>query len=550
MTNNKYKQHIENAKKILSKKNFSDCDLETLEKELDTAYYYNDFNSDYQLINLYGKFYFAKGNIKKAKEHFNLAIEKCPHDTPKASFYGLFKTSINEEDFELAIKELALYDSCFDKNFNMKFYFKCLNKLLELNGQKVNSLEHYNDKEGYINCVKAPKSILELYKKAEKYFDNCDYKSAYKTLYKAQSLCINNNYLLDFSDLMKVIFEIYSLYIKAQNQKPDYLNRIEHMDSNNDKKEYLKKLIDNPINVSAMIKLIEILISEENYDEAYSCFNHQMDKNETNKYIKKLNLLRKKVFELYDYKHNETKIKSYLQEAQKFIDIYEIKKAIDIYKRGYEDLGSPIFLFKMGEINYLTKNISKAKKYFVKYMDKGCKYEDECYLYLGYINLITKKDSDIKEYFKNENLAKKYSAYDNYCEKKNSNKYFERFFGNKNVPRHLLDLDEKIVAIYLDIIKSKVPGELANKDKNFINYCNEILNSIKHGELQRIEKIDQNRHDPLEIALIQILAAPILLDMGSTYLAEKYYQRALIFTDDEDILKLTKRYEQKKNERK
>ncbi len=540
-------KHILIAKKILAKKKLSYNDLEKLESELSLADYYNDFKKDYQLLNLYGKFYLAKGDLSKAQHSFESAIKVSPFDTPKASYYGLFKVAINKNDYEQARKMLALYDSCFDENFNMKFYFKCLDKICKLEGKQTTHTYYCNESKGYINCVNAPKSVLDLYKKAEEYFDNYEYEVSYKIILKAQKLCIVNNYPFDFTSLIKIIHNINELYNKKIVE--DSLINLDLIKGNNEKKEYLKSLIKDSKNVHAMIKLINIYISEENYDEAYFCLNHQMDKKETQKHIKELNLLRKKVYEMYNYKNNDEKIKSYLDKAQEFIDKKELIKAIKVYKEGYDVLSSPVFLFKIGEISYFIKNISNAKKYFVKYMDNGCKYEDECYMYLGYIDLITKKDSDEKDYFENEYLAKKYLSEDNYDEKKNLNKYFEKFFGNKDVSKKLLDLDEKAVVVYLNIIKNKVADELANKDKNFINYYNEILASIKRGKLYKIEKIDKNKHDPLEIALIQIAAAPILLDMGQTYLAEKYYQRAQIFIDDEAVLELCKKYEKKRNEK-
>lgn len=78
--------------------------------------------------------------------------------------------------------------------------------------------------------------------------------------------------------------------------------------------------------------------------------------------------------------------------------------------------------------------------------------------------------------------------------------------------------------------------------KEFENYLNQILSGIKKGKVYRIEKIDQNKHDPLEIVLIQIAAAPLLLKMGQTYLADKYYERSLIFSDDEIVSKLSNQY--------
>ena len=46
-----------------------------------------------------------------------------------------------------------------------------------------------------------------------------------------------------------------------------------------------------------------------------------------------------------------------------------------------------------------------------------------------------------------------------------------------------------------------------------------------------------------EFALIEIYAAPYLLEQGAIALADKYYENAKNFTDDEKIATLVKKYE-------
>lgn len=515
----KYKKYIKIANNMLSKKEMNIYELNFLESQIDLAYFSNGCEADYKILNLYGKVYLARGDLDNAKRYFNAALEFSENDFPKASYHGLFKTAVSEGNYADAMKQLALYDSCYSNKFNMIFYFKCLNKISELKQEKVYQLDYFINENGYINCVKAPKEVLALYEKAEKLFDDREYLMAHKVIQKAQELCINKNYPLDFMPLLNIISKVNTLYIEKggidfDNQK--IVECLSIMDNNEDKKKYLKKLSNDPKNVFAILKLIEILISEENYSEAYSYLNRKMDVRETQKHIKELNELRKRVYEAYDYEKNKDMIETYLTKAKEAIDIRDNNSAFNIYKEGYNKLQTPIFLFKIGELNYFLGNISLAKKYFVKYKEKGKKYEIESCIYLGYIELIKDKKS---------------------IEEKN----FNNFYDEEDIDKYS-KIEEKAEDIYFKMVEKEKPSIFSKMGKDFENYLSEILSSIKKGKVYRIEKIDQNRHDPLEMVLIQIAAAPLLLEMGQTYLADKYYERSLIFSDDKIVSELSNQY--------
>ena len=386
-----YKEYVSMVKKGFKKKNLNDEELDYLEGLLDLAYFSNDLELNYELLTLYGKINLKKGEIDKAKGFFECSLDEPYEDFPKAAYYGLFKTSVYQENYKEAKKYLSFYDSCFDKNFDMTFYLECLDKLLELTGEKIYLKENYVESSGFINANKAPEKVLNMYNKAKIYFDNEEYELAYVTINKLQNLCEAKNYSFDFTDLLKIIKEICILNEKKNEESIRLVESRKDMDIES-KKAILKACIKNPKNVSALIALLNIYISEKNYKEAFSLINCRMDKAEAEKNITQLNLLRKIVSEEYDLEKNEEEINNYLNKAQAFIRKRQSNNAIKTYKEGYEKLSSPIFLFKIAELYYELRDIKMAKEYFVKYMDHGQKFINECHIYLAYISLLENKN--------------------------------------------------------------------------------------------------------------------------------------------------------------
>lgn len=515
-----YKKYVKMARQSFGDKNRN---LDKIEELIDLAYLNNGGKLNLVLLNLYGRINLEKGNLQKAKYYYSVYESENEDDFPKVAYYGLFKVSVYEENYKEAKKYLSLYDSCFTDEFNMSFYLKCLNKMLELTGDKCHSKENYIEKEGYIGCFKAPSDVLRLYKKAEEFFDGGWYDLAFDCILNVQNLCAANNYKHDFRPLLKIIAKICIINKKASSNLKMKVEDLDYISNIEDKKRLLRAYINDSGSVKALITLVNILLNEQNYKEAYSLLLRKMDNKKLDEYVTELNLLRRKVYEAYNYENNKDFINDYLIRAQSFIDIKDYKNAFSLYNEGYEKLHSPVFLFKIAELNYVNKNMHAAKKYFIEYMNRGDRYAVECDIYLGYIKLFENKE---------QKAELKFESSLNY----DDGKYFE--------------VEKKAENGFFNAIKKEGIIQFPQMDDEFNNFCSNVIKSIKKGDIYIIERINKNRHDPLEIALIQIIAAPILLEKGAEYLSDKYYERSLIFSDDENISRLSEQYKKLRDSKK
>lgn len=511
-----YNKHISIISKMLRKRFLNGKDIDKLREEIEIVLWLNG-KTNYKIENFIGKIELIDKNYEQAITHFENAIIECDFKKPKASYYGLFRAYAGLEKYELALENLLLYDSCFDGDFNMNFYFTVLYKLLELSENGYEYEFKCCNTEGYVNCVKCPRSILKFYLRAEKQFENADYLNSLKNLTKFQEQCVQMNYPLDVSYLIKLVNKVYKLYNdKSKNKVEEDAKKLRELTTNEEKKKFLQSKIKDPFNVYALVELIKILIREEDFSSAYSLLNHKMDKKETEKYIKELSELRKIVYEEFNYEKNKPKIDEYLTKVEIFISEEKYDKAFKQYQNGYDDLGSPIFLFKIAELNYFIGHIEIAFKYFNKYLDYGEKFKVESYIYMSYIKLIQNKKSET-------------TKYDDYLEE----------IGNYEKYR---DVYEKAEDVYYGYIEGVGVSTFKDKDTNFNNYYSEIISSIKKGKIFRIETINDSKMVPDELALIKISAAPILLEQGAYYLSDKYYECAMKYSDDERIMALAEQY--------
>lgn len=512
-------------KKMFDKKFFSKKDILKLREKIEILLWLNG-KSNYSIEVFYGKVELLDKNPEEAVSHFEDAILNYDHDKPTAAYYGLFKAYVDLENYKLALENLCLYASCFQKNFNMTFYFNVLSKLLELNESEY-EYEYENNNcntENYVNCVKCPAPVLKYYKKAERLFEKGNYLSAIENLKKCQEQCVLGNYMIDVRYLIKLLNKVYKLTnCKSVSDIEKSIKKINSMKSNYDKKCFLEKEIENPNNVYAVIELVKILIEEGNFKTAYFWLNHKMDKKQSEKYIRELNELRKIVYEEVGFEKNKSKIDEYLARAEIYIVDKDYTEAFKLYQQGYDALHCPVFIFKKAELNYSIGNISKAFKYFINYLDCGEKFKIESYIYLSYIELIKNKDEDS-------------TKYDEYLEKvENLEKYVHIF--------------EKAEDVYYRCVEGVGIPMFEDKDSDFNNYYAEIISNIKKGKIYKIETIDDNKIMPEDLALIKISAAPILLEQGAIYLSDKYYQSAIKFSDNDRIMKLAEQYKLLRNEK-
>ena len=513
-----YMVELNIIKNIFRKKAISDNDIEVLKKKLYHLIQISPMN--YKLYILLGKTELLAGNNYSAIGYFEEAIARDENSDSRAAYYGLFRVYVNLEQYDHALTYLQAYDSCFKTNFNMAFYFKVLKALT--NNNNNNNIYDYSKTNQYINCVHCPADILELYDSAENNFDNCNYNSCINDLESLQKLCVEKKYPLEVSYLIKMVKKVSEIKKNGPAiKKKEVIDKLDSLDSIEDKKSYLINLINtNDKNIYALIKLLKILINEKKYDEAYYWLNHKMDNKAKNDFIKILNALRRTIVEKVDYNNNIDMIYEYMTKADMYISQKNYSAAFGVYFDGYEKLHLPIFLFKLGELNYSLCNIKAAKNFFIKYLDQGTALRKKCYIYLDYISMMEDKRLLSTKYSRFLSQLD-YSPSDRKTEIKAENIFMKYVEGNE-------------VAIFDDMSKS------------FNNYFKEIISSIKSGKIFRIEMINKSKLMPEEFALIEIFAAPYLLDKGAEAIADKYYYNALQFPENERIQSLALQYKKRR----
>ena len=151
MSNNKekeYRRRVARVNTIMAKKNISYYDMKAIKYELDKLT--SNFEMNYRLNMLVGKYDLLSGNSEEAIQYFNNALDCSNSTKPMGAYYGLFKANINLNRYEDALDYLIKYDSCFNDRFNMNLYFKALYKLFELNNINIKDNYKYSNTLGFI----------------------------------------------------------------------------------------------------------------------------------------------------------------------------------------------------------------------------------------------------------------------------------------------------------------------------------------------------------------------------------------------------------------
>lgn len=500
---------------LLYKKDISEYDIELIREKIYTITYLSE-QRNYKLDVYEGRLEFLSNNYNKAIYWFNRAILNYGLMVPKTAYNGLFKVYLNKGDYQKALKYLVLYNSCFDEDLNISIYFKMIYRLLELQGIMPKYHINIKNQPDYIwsEHIKDSK-ILRIFRKLETQFDNYDYASCLKSLLKFSEELAKTEYRIDVYSLIKMLNNI----IYLTNNK-DYINKLINtnleklslMQNNEQKKAFLLEEIKNPFNVYALIELIKIFISEKDFESANRYLNKKMDGKTKEDYITELNILRKMVTEEIGLEKNKDQIVKTITVANEFLSEGNYEHALNTYDLASKDLDLPIYIFKIAEIYYEMSRFDVAESLFKKYLSIAYVYKKECFIYLNYIESL-------------KNNGAPHTKYTDDINKVHSSLYFSQIISKAEE----------------GYIKGLCLLEESKKSEIEI-LCSNVISSIKKGDIFRVEKINRKKILPEELELIKIIAAPVLLEKGAITLADKYYDSALRFSDNEQIKTLADKY--------
>ncbi len=381
-------------KKSLSNKNFSAIDLDNLLYKCRQLMRLTSYDDSESYI-FFGKINLLKKDYKSAKESFFKA--KMLNEKKAASYHGLFKINVVENQYQEALENIQLYEKY--SGISCDIYICLLHHLLDYNDFEI------NEQNTILGQNISYQPLICNYHLLIEKINHHHYLKALKHLDICCKLIQRKNYHIDLSYLEQLLKKVYEK--EANKEEVNALEK-ELFISSNSGYDYLllnKLYTLKPNNIELLFSLIEINLVYANYDQSMFYLNEVKKLTKENKKIEYYeNIIRENI-------GHDDDIMKYTQlnfEIDNLIATKNYQQALEKCNNYFMKTNNYYFLYKAGTILYKLKKYAEAKTFFMHYIKSGkYTYLKATYYYLFYINYKLEED-----YYHDASLILSYSLLD------------------------------------------------------------------------------------------------------------------------------------------
>lgn len=352
-----------------------------------------------------GKLHTAFGNAEEAIFYLEKAIMLKPDNS--SAYYNLYKCYVRMNNINKAQINFEKFLETNDKDVNFEFVINIMKAINTIDNDFFKYLDEdfsveYTSKFGY-NNLKNNEELKNIYFEVLKYFNTRDYLKSIKKLKLMRSKINKIGYPMEVDTLIQMIKclkdkEIVHYRMCLEDEKyrgisnEAYVNILFHLYElgSYSVKSYLRKIEDIILNDSYIKAdlILDKIVNIQNFE------NYQ----DMIEYLKGI-IREKEVFSLLgEDKQKEFTLKRLAAKSQ-----YRKKqneKSLESYLALKEEINLPICDYYIGKIMFRMGHFSKAKEYFLSYLDQGGVKTEKAYMFLAKIEKIKKNDTAAKSYTK------------------------------------------------------------------------------------------------------------------------------------------------------
>lgn len=347
-----------------------------------------------------GKLFLSQYRNREAAKAFKQAITFNPISA--ASYHGLFKIDMINENYESALNNINLYSKY--SGIDCSIYVALLNKLI--NNRDIT----FDNKDNILGQYKLSAPIMINYNLALKYINAEDYHKAIKHINVCQKLLNIKGIIINLSYVEDLLIKLRNKYFEhdRRTKLKEIKETILTSDNNGSRYMLLNEFHDlEPNNINVLILLIEISITFEDYEQAAIYLNKALEFGITLPRLENYhNIIEEQMLYSEDFLNNARSN----QRLDMLLECGKYEQAKELSTKRFEETGNPAYIYSLAYTLYMEGKLEESAQLFIKYITLGNTYLKMSYYCLFFIAYELKNEDLANHYLvATYNLSKFYN---------------------------------------------------------------------------------------------------------------------------------------------